>query len=329
MRADGAAPSPPIADKFIALTVDCNAAYVYLDPYEGGKIAVAEAARNLACSGAIPLGTTDNLNFGNPLNPEIFWQLRESVRGLAEACRAFNAPITGGNVSLYNQSPNGPIDPTPTVAMVGLIEKPEHITTQWFKDEGDAILLLGEAIDGQDPLLGLGGSAYLRLVHGWKTGTPPRCDLEAEKDLHLALRAFIHSGVVKSAHDCSEGGLAVALAECCLSQLIARDTPRLIGARVNLAAAMPLVSASAAPARLDALLFGEAQGRILISVAAIDATKVLAQAKNPRRLRFPHRHRRRQDPGDSGAGPRSELRPRRVARPLVERHRAGHEVAAS
>jgi phosphoribosylformylglycinamidine synthase subunit PurL len=132
-------------EKYIALTVDCNAAYVYLDPYEGAKIAVAEAARNLACSGATPLGTTDNLNFGNPHNPELFWQLKESVRGLAEACRAFNAPVTGGNCSLYNQSPNGPIDPTPTVAMVGLIEKPEHITTQWFKDEGDAIILLGDA----------------------------------------------------------------------------------------------------------------------------------------------------------------------------------------
>src|SRR5207248_235302 len=141
------------SEKLLALTVDCNANYVYLDPYEGGKIAVAEAARNLACSGAIPLGTTDNLNFGNPFNPEIFWQLRESVRGLAEGCRAFNAPITGGNVSLYNQNPNGPIDPTPTVAMVGLIEKPEHVTTQWFKDEGDAIILLGDIVDTTDPLL--------------------------------------------------------------------------------------------------------------------------------------------------------------------------------
>ena len=122
--------------KFIALSVDGNGAYVYLDPYEGGKIVVAEAARNLACSGAVPLGVTDNLNYANPHNPELFWQLKESVRGLADACRAFNAPVTGGNCSLYNQHPAGPIDPTPTVAMVGLIEKPEHITTQWFKDEG-------------------------------------------------------------------------------------------------------------------------------------------------------------------------------------------------
>jgi phosphoribosylformylglycinamidine synthase len=263
-------PHTPVADKFIAVKVDCNAAYVYLDPYEGAKTVVAEVARNLACAGATPLGSTDNLNYGNPHNQEIFWQLRESVRGLAEACRAFNAPVTGGNVSLYNQNPNGPIDPTPTVAMVGLIEKPEHITTQWFKDEGDAILLLGDAADTKDPLLGLGGSAYLQRIHGLKTGTPPRCDLAKEKELHLALRALIYSGVVKSAHDCSEGGLAVALAECCISQQVGRETPRLIGADIDL---------SAVPGRLDALLFGETQGRIVISVPWLQAPKVLAQAK--------------------------------------------------
>jgi phosphoribosylformylglycinamidine synthase len=264
------APAPAFKDKFIAVKVDCNAAYVYLDPYEGAKTVVAEVARNLACAGATPLGSTDNLNYGNPHNQEIFWQLRESVRGLAEACRAFNAPVTGGNVSLYNQNPNGPIDPTPTVAMVGLVEKPEHITTQWFKDEGDAIVLLGDAVDTGDPLLGLGGSACLQRIHGLKTGTPPRCDLAKEKDLHLALRALIHSGVVKSAHDCSEGGLAVALAECCISQQLGRETPRLIGAEIDL---------SAVPGRLDALLFGETQGRVVISVPWLQAPKVIAQAK--------------------------------------------------
>ena len=145
-------------EKLIAMTVDCNGAYVYLDPYEGAKTAMAEACRNLACSGAVPLGTTDNLNMPSPLKPELFWQIKESVRGLAEACKAFNAPVTGGNCSLYNQSPAGPIDPTPTVAVVGIIEKPEHVTTQWFKDEGDAIILLGDAVDQDDPLQGLGGS---------------------------------------------------------------------------------------------------------------------------------------------------------------------------
>jgi phosphoribosylformylglycinamidine synthase len=275
-------------EKLVALTVDCNATYVYLDPYEGGKIAVAEAARNLSCSGAAPLGVTDNLNFGNPYNPELFWQLRESVRGLAEACSAFNTPVTGGNVSLYNQSPNGPIDPTPTVAMAGLIEKPEHITTQGFKNEGDAIILLGEPVDLADSLQGLGGSAYLKVIHGLKTGTPPRCDLEKERDLHLALRALIHSGSVKSAHDCSEGGLMVALAECCISRQLARETPQLIGAEIDLTR---LTSSAAegqsgetppqskpAP-RLDALLFGETQTRIVISTDKLDAVKVIERAK--------------------------------------------------
>jgi phosphoribosylformylglycinamidine synthase II len=263
--------APKVPDKYVALTVDCNATYVYLDPYEGGKIAVAEAARNLACSGATPVGTTDNLNFGNPHNPEIFFQLRESVRGLAEGCRAFNAPITGGNVSLYNQNPDGAIDPTPTVGMVGTIEKPEHITTQWFKDEGDAILLLGDISNSQDPLLGLGGSAWLRRLHGLKTGTPPRCDLEKEKELHSTLRALIFSGAVKSAHDCSEGGLAVCLAEGCISQHTARETPWLIGAEIDLS--------SFGNVRLDALLFGESQARVVISVAGIDAVKVIERAK--------------------------------------------------
>ncbi len=264
-------PGGSFPDKLIAISVDCNGGYVYLDPYEGGKIAVAEACRNLACSGAVPLGATDNLNYANPHNPELFYQLKESVRGLADACRHFNAPVTGGNCSLYNQSPSGPIDPTPTVAVVGIIEKPEHITTQWFKDEGDAILLLGDIVDAGDKLQGLGGSAYLKVIHGQKTGTPPRLDMEKEKTLHDALRGWIAQGVIKSAHDCSEGGLAVALAESCISQQVARETPRLIGASIDLSTAMDV--------RLDALLFGETQSRIVISTTAHNAAKVLGQAK--------------------------------------------------
>jgi phosphoribosylformylglycinamidine synthase len=263
-------------EKFIAMSVDCNGAYVFLDPYEGGKIAVAEACRNLACSGAVPLGATDNLNFANPHNPELFFQLKESVRGLAEACRHFNAPVTGGNCSLYNQSPNGPIDPTPTVAVVGLIEKAEHITTQYFKDEGDVIILLGDIVDKEDRLQGLGGSAYLQQVHGRKTGTPPPCHLDREKTLHDALRGWIAQGAVKSAHDCSEGGLAVTLAESCISQQVARETPRLIGAEVDLSA----TPGKDGPAvRLDAQLFGETQSRIVISTTAHNASKILGQAK--------------------------------------------------
>ena len=260
-----------IAEKYIAMTVDCNGAYVYLDPFEGSKIAVTESCRNLACSGAVPLGVTDNLNMPSPLKPELFWQIKESVRGLAEACRAFNAPVTGGNCSLFNQNPAGPIDPTPTVAVVGIIEKPEHITTQWFKDEGDAIVLLGDAVDAGDPLLGLGGSALLQVVHQRKTGTPPRCDLDQAGTLHSTLLGLIQSGLVKSAHDCSEGGLAVALAESCISQQAGRETPRLIGAEIDLSGFKS--------ARLDALLFGETQSRIVISCKAIDAIKVVERAK--------------------------------------------------
>ncbi|NOS69700.1 MAG: phosphoribosylformylglycinamidine synthase subunit PurL [Verrucomicrobia bacterium] len=262
---------PTITEKLIAMTVDCNGGYVYLDPYEGAKIAVAEACRNLACSGAIPLGATDNLNMPSPLKPELFWQIKESVRGLAEGCKAFNAPVTGGNCSLYNQSPAGPIDPTPTISVVGLIEKLEHVTTQWFKDEGDAIILLGEAVDKADPIFGLGGSAYLQVIHGKKNGSPPRCDLEVAKTLHTTLIGLIQSGLVKSAHDCSEGGLAVALAESCISQLIARETPRLIGAMIDLSAMKDI--------RLDALLFGETQSRIVISCKPLDAVKVVERAK--------------------------------------------------
>jgi phosphoribosylformylglycinamidine synthase len=263
---------PAFSDKFIAISVDCNAVYVYLDPYEGGKIAVAECARNLACSGATPLGTTDNLYFANPHNPELFYQLRKSVEGLAEGCRAFNAPITGGNVSLYNQSPAGPIDPTPTVAMVGIVEKAEHITTQWFKNEGDVVILLGDAVDSKDPLHGLGGSAYLQVIRGKKTGLPPRIDLPKEKNLHDTLRALIRAGLVKSAHDCSDGGLAVALAESCISNHRARGTDTLIGAEIDLS--------SVPTSRIDALLFGETQSRIVISVARENADKVLSQAKS-------------------------------------------------
>jgi phosphoribosylformylglycinamidine synthase II len=260
-------PGQKFPDKFIALTVDCNATYVYLDPYEGGKIAVAEAARNLACSGARPLGTTDNLNFGNPHNPEIFYQLRKSVEGLAEGCRVFEAPVTGGNVSLYNQNPSGPIDPTPTVAMVGLIDDPAHVTTQWFKEGGDIILLLGDLVDRKDALQGLGGSAFLQCIHGLKTGLPPRCNLEVEKILHETLRGLIAAGLIASAHDCSEGGLAVTLAESCISRQVARETPGLLGADIDLS--------NFAADRFDALLFGETQSRVVISASPGKVKQIL------------------------------------------------------
>src|SRR6266705_3505527 len=155
------------ASKILAATTDCNSLYCALDPREGAKIAVAEAARNLTCSGAKPLAVTDNLNFGNPYKPENFWQLREAVEGAAKACRAFGTPVTGGNVSLYNESPAGVVDPTPTIGMVGLIEEEGHITTQWFKNAGDEIILVGKIGDE------LGGSRFLKVCHGKKSGPPP------------------------------------------------------------------------------------------------------------------------------------------------------------
>jgi phosphoribosylformylglycinamidine (FGAM) synthase-like enzyme len=172
--------------------------------------------------------------------------------------------------------------------MVGMIEKEEHITTQWFKDEGDAIILLGEPVDTDDPLQGLGGSAFLRVIHNKKTGTPPRCNLEPARVLHATLVGLIRAGGVKSAHDCSEGGLAVAVAECCISQLSTRNTPRLIGANVDLSSAAQTgdgsdagtkVSETGTPSRLDALLFGETQHRVVISCAELDSTKIIERAK--------------------------------------------------
>jgi phosphoribosylformylglycinamidine synthase len=248
------------AGKILAATSDCNSLYCTLEPRHGARIAVAEAARNLACTGATPLAVTDNLNFGNPHNPENFWQLAECVDGLAEGCREFNTPVTGGNVSLYNQSPAGAIDPTPTVGMVGLIESDLHITTSHFKDAGDAILLIGEISDTRVPDQGLGASHFLKVIHGQKAGRVPTLDFAREKAVQEAVRALIRSRLIKSAHDGSEGGLAVALAESCIAN---REKP--IGAKVDLG-----------QGRADVLLFGEAQSRIVITTTATNAAPVTA-----------------------------------------------------
>jgi len=245
------------ADKILAATSDCNAIYCALDPREGARVAIAEAARNLACSGAVPLAVTDNLNFGNPHKPDNFWQLRESVEGLAEGCRAFEVPVTGGNVSLYNESPEGAVDPTPTVGMVGLIEDEAHVTGSFFREAGDVIVLLGETGDE------MGGSHYLKVLHGRKAGTPPRVDFAKERRLHDTLRALIRAGFVRSAHDCSEGGLAVALAESCFG----RAQP--IGAVVDF---------GASGLAREVLFFNESQGRVILSVPASRAEAALALA---------------------------------------------------
>ena len=243
------------ADKILAATSDCNALYCRQDPREGAKIAVAEAARNLTCSGAVPLAITDNLNFGNPYKPENFLQLREAVEGMAEACREFNLPVTGGNVSLYNESPAGAIDPTPTVGMVGLIEHPSHITTQFFKQVGDVILLVGE------PGNELGASHYLKIVHGRKDGSPPSLDFAKEKAIQAGIRALIKIGLVESAHDCSEGGVAIALVESCLSG------PDPHGAEVDF---------GDTGSRADVLIFNETQSRIIISAKKQNVSAALA-----------------------------------------------------
>jgi phosphoribosylformylglycinamidine synthase len=253
------------ANKILAATSDCNSLYCALDPREGGKIAVAEAARNLTCSGARPLAVTDNLNFGNPYKPENFWQLREAVEGVAEACRAFGTPVTGGNVSLYNESPAGVVDPTPTIGMVGLIDDERHITTQWFKNVGDAILLIGEI--GNE----LGGSRYLKVCHGRKEGPPPHVDLAHEIKVQNAVRDLIRDGLVKSAHDCSEGGIAVALAESCF------NPGGLLGVDVDL-------NAADTAATTEDILFNESQSRIVISVAPENlekTTSILRKGKVP------------------------------------------------
>lgn len=230
----------------IAATVDCNGRYVYLNPRRGAQIAVAEAARNLACSGATPRAVTNNLNFGNPLKPEVYYQLSEAVAGLGEACRVFDTPVTGGNVSLYNESPRGAIYPTPTIGMVGVLDDLSHVTTAGFKAEGDAILLLGRNTDE------LGGSEYLKAIHGLVAGDAPAVDLQAELALQRALLEAIRAGLVRSAHDCAEGGLAVALVESAVA-----DAERLFGVDVRLDDPLPLA----------ALLFGEAQGRVVVSTA--------------------------------------------------------------
>ncbi|HET9418011.1 MAG TPA: phosphoribosylformylglycinamidine synthase subunit PurL [Chthoniobacterales bacterium] len=273
------------ANKILAATTDCNSIYCALDPREGAKIAVAEAARNLTCAGAKPLAVTDNLNFGNPYKPENFWQLREAIEGIAEACRAFGTPVTGGNVSLYNESPAGVVDPTPTIAMVGLIDRPEHVTTQWFKKQGDAIILVGSGMGfqpmshGQDADAAthlLGGSRYLKVCHGKKIGPPPHVDLTQEINVQSAVRELIRGGLVKSAHDCSEGGLAVALAECCF------NPEKLLGAKVDLG------DCSHGPAGrreetghrpVATALFNESQSRIIISVAPESIERTIAMLR--------------------------------------------------
>jgi phosphoribosylformylglycinamidine synthase len=246
----------------LAVTVDCNNRLVALDPYEGGKATVAEAARNIACTGAVPLGITDCLNFGNPEKPEVFFQFREACRGIADACRAFDTPVTGGNVSFYNESPTGAVDPTPTVGMVGLLEQVDARVPTHFSVPGDEILVLG-ATAGE-----LGGSAYWAEVHDFIGGRPARVDLDAERRLQRLLVAAAGRGLFRSAHDCSEGGLAVAVTEAAMGGPYARTG---LGASVDLSALAPDVSP-------EGLLYGEDGARAVVSVAPDHVAAVVGMA---------------------------------------------------
>ncbi len=192
-------------NKALAMKTDCNSRYVYLNPKEGTKIAVAESARNIVCSGGVPLGVTNCLNFGNPYKPEVYWQFAQAIAGMGEACRHFDTPVTGGNVSFYNESPETAVYPTPTIGMVGLVEDLKHITTSFFKDEGDVIYLLGE--DKEE----LGGSEYAKVIHNKVAGESPTINLDEEKKLQDTLLNLIRKGLIKSAHDISEGGIVSAL----------------------------------------------------------------------------------------------------------------------
>jgi phosphoribosylformylglycinamidine synthase len=240
----------------LALSVDGNGRFVYLDPFVGAQLAVAEAARNVACAGGQPIGATNCLNFGNPERPEIMWQFARAVEGIGVACRALDIPITGGNVSLYNETDGKAILPTPVLGVVGLIEDAATVVRRAFRSEGDAIVLLGETRDE------LGGSEYLKVMHGLVRGVPPRLDLEREAALQRLLIKGVADGLIRSAHDCAEGGLAVTLAECCF------DTG--LGAEADIPAVEAFGDVAA--------LFGESASRVVISIDASRTAELQALA---------------------------------------------------
>ncbi|MBL7084600.1 MAG: phosphoribosylformylglycinamidine synthase subunit PurL [Candidatus Omnitrophica bacterium] len=232
----------------LAISVDCNSRFCYLNPFNGAMMAVAEAARNIVCAGGRPLAITDGLNFGNPMKPENYWQFEKCIEGLSKACSALNTPVISGNVSFYNENPKGPIDPSPMIGMVGLIKDADKYVTQEFKNEGDAVVLLGE--NKPD----LSGSEYLYQIHSQKKGNP-QIDINREKAVQEATLEAIEAGIINSAHDCSEGGLAVTLAESCVS-----NAGKMLGASVK------LDDSKNAGIRPDEILFGEAPSRIVVSL---------------------------------------------------------------
>jgi phosphoribosylformylglycinamidine synthase len=240
-------------EKGLALTVDGNGRYCHLDPYVGGVLAVAEAARNLSCVGARPVGLSDCLNFGSPEKPEVMWQFSQVIQGMRDGSIALGVPVVSGNVSFYNETDGVPIYPTPVVAMVGLLPKVGLHVTPWFKSAGDLVVLLGRTREE------LGGSEYLKVVHGLVKGTPPWIDLRLERAVQQCCLKAIEKRIIRSAHDISEGGLAVALVECC-----AGGPERALGARIELREMM----------RADALLFGESPSRIIVSLRERDLSRL-------------------------------------------------------
>ena len=241
-------------NKALSVKVDCNGKYVYLNPYKGGLIAVCESARNVACTGAKPLAITNCLNFGNPYNPEVYYQFSEAVRGIGDACRKLNTPVTGGNVSFYNQSKDYAVYPTPVIGMLGLLEDVNKVTTSHFKNTGDSIYLLGNVSANE-----IGGSEYLEKIHNQIKGDAPELNLDVEKRLQETVLELIDSRLINSAHDISEGGLAVALSECCFT-----DVYKPIGCKIK----FDYIN------RKDFELFGETQSRIIISANESNAHEI-------------------------------------------------------
>jgi phosphoribosylformylglycinamidine synthase II len=241
--------------KALALKTDCNARYVYLNPRRGGQIAVAEAARNVVCTGAQPLGITNCLNFGNPYDPEIYWQFREAVLGIGEACRVLETPVTGGNVSFYNESPDGAVQPTPVIGMLGLLDNVSRALPSGFQSVGDVVVLLGDN-RGE-----IGGSEYLYLRRGEPLGDAPFIDLHFEKTLQHITLHLARAGLLTSAHDCSEGGLAVSIAEACFC------SPTKLGASTT--------ELDSTKLRADFMLFGESQSRILVSASPANLPRIV------------------------------------------------------
>ncbi len=249
-------------DRALAMSVDGNGRYCYLDPRLGAMLAVAEASRNVACAGATPLAATNCLNFGNPERPAIMWQFGQAVAGIGEACRALGVPITGGNVSLYNETDGRAIYPTPVIGIVGLLEHADRVLTRRFQGSGDVVILLGEG-RGE-----LGGSEFLDRIHGVVRGVPPTLDLSTERRLQELLGDLATERLIRSAHDCSDGGLAVTLAECCFGTAG-------MGAEVSIES----VRLGAGPGLDDAAsLFGESASRVLVSAHASEVTEVLQRA---------------------------------------------------